>query len=318
LEWAVLLKGHRQPPERLCPASDGRLYFLARSLYALAADGTIQDVGGFDVPSDTVSRVLADAHPARDALLSCGWKVTRDGGREWVGPLVEELTLTGQVRQRFYDWSGALVGGPAFDLGHPAPAARGAWMPDGSILIAAITRSEKVVLTADATDPARRLKSAADSSPIEPLPWWMSLATAPRGIHVARFDPRATGRGMWTRLVSPGTEKYWMGNLTLFGLSAAPDGRVALYGEMDRVEPIGDPAQRRTAVVGSACFVAALAPDLTRIMPLQTVPGVWVRQATLAARDAIVSGFTMEPASAAGGATNALKPVAGCVLKLSP
>jgi hypothetical protein len=43
-----------------------------------------------------------------------------------------------------------------------------------------------------------------------------------------------------------------------------------------------------------------------------------VRQATLAARDAIVSGFTMEPASAAGGATNALKPVAGCVLKLSP
>jgi hypothetical protein len=318
LEWAVLLKGHRQPPERLCPATDGRIYFLARTLYALGADGTVRDVGGFDAPSDTASRVLAGAHPTRDALLSCGWKVTRDGGREWVGPLVEDLTLAGQVRQRFYDWSGALVGGPAIDLGHPTPVARGAWMPDGAILIAAITRSEKVVLTADATDPTRGLKNAASSSPIEPLPWWIPLATAPRGIHVARFDPRAPDRGVWTRLMSPGAERSWKGDLTLCGLSAAPDGRVALYGEMDRVEPVGDPAQGRTAVVGSACFVTALAPDLEPVMPLQVLPGVWVRQATLAARDALVSGFTMEPASAAGGATNGPEPVAGCLLRLSP
>jgi hypothetical protein len=317
IEWAVLLKAHRKPPETLSFGADGRLYFQSRSLYALAADGTAQDLGWAEGPAETSSRSFAAAHPSRDALLSCGWKVTSDGGRQWVGPVVEELNLAGKPRQRFYDWTGALVGCHGIGLTHPCPIVHGAWMPDGAIVVAACTRAEKVVLTADATDPTVLLKSAKDSSPIEPLPWHLTVERAPRGIHFARFDPRAAGKGVWTRLMSPDAEKHWVGELVMSGMSAAPDGRLAVCGEMDLVELFGDGVRNRAMASDSQGFVAVLAPDLTVLLRPMPLPGMLARRATLSGPDMLVAGCLVEKRKK-GSTERAVKPAIGCLLKLSP
>lgn len=316
LEWAVLLKGHRKPPERLCLGSDGRVYLHARSLYAVTTDGAAQDLGWADGPAETVSRFFVSAHPARDALLSCGWKVTSDGGRQWVGPLVEELDLAGKPRQRFYDWTGALVGCPAIGLAHPAPITHGAWLSDGTVVVAAQTRGEECALTADATDPTTRLKSAKDSSPIGPLPWWIKLEDAPAGIHLARFDTRATDKGVWSRLMNPWAEKHGAGSIALHGISIAADNRIAICGEMDLVELLGE-RQDRATVTDTAGFAAVLAPDLTMLLRPREFHGMWVAQATLSGSDLFVAGFRYEKRKA-GEAQRATRPAVGCLLKLSP
>jgi hypothetical protein len=316
LEWAVLLKGHRKPPERLCLGTDGRIYFQAHSLYAVAADGTPSDLGWTEGPAETVSRFFAGAHPSRDALLSCGWKVTSDGGRQWVGPLVEELDLAARPRQRFYDWTGALAGCPAIGLEHPSPITHGAWMSDGSVLVAAQTRGEKCILTADATDPTKRLKSAKDASPIAPLQYWIKIENAPAGIHFARFDPRATDKGVWTRLVNPWAEKRGAGSIALHGLSVAADNRIAICGELDLVELLGERHDRLT-VTDRAGFVAVLAPDLTMLLRPREFPGLWIAQATLSGSELLVAGFQYEKGKA-GDAQRTTKPAVGCLIKLSP
>lgn len=313
-EWGVLLERHRKSPERLYVGADKRVYFHSRALYAVGSNGAVENLGFSDPATAELLRSFGGRHPGGDSLLTYGWRVTRDGNRDWVGPLVEVWTLDGKLRRRFYDWTGALAGSPLIGLGAPAPLTHAAWTLDDGIVVAAATRRKDVVLTADPVDPTHLLKSAGDACKVLP-PAWIPVEQLPMTINIARFDSGSGGNGICTRLAAPSySERRILAGIMLRGLDIGAENRIALHGDTDLVAETED---KRWHVSGRTSFTAVLASDLSLQLPVHVLEGVQSRDATLSGAGVVVCGFR-RPVTADKKEGRAGKQAAGYLLKLSP
>ena len=104
-DWVWLLEKHVDPPARLFEAPGGGIVFECRGVKRIRADGQSLDaISDPDAPSQTQGRFLAGVSPRSGNLLFAGWRLSRSGQKEWLGPLLEERGPDGEAVTRYYDW----------------------------------------------------------------------------------------------------------------------------------------------------------------------------------------------------------------------
>lgn len=224
LLWVWIFEGHRTAPDRVFEGAAGTVVADVRGVRSIVADG--RDMVNLDKirrmkGGSYVHKFLA-VSPYDGTILFGGDHQSGTGREPWRKPIVVAYDGQGNLKYRYYDFDGPVVGHDRYRLVSDSSARVAAFAPNGELAISFWSDGGNTIVTRSPVD----LDKPALDSGLGMSPWGSKGAKS--YAHLVRFHPDRCDPVHYT---------FWgaymaaePNSITINGMLALRDGATAIYG----------------------------------------------------------------------------------------